>query len=316
MMEGDLSVLFLWVCLFGVIVALLRLLYIQPQTGMAYVRTGPGKQKVLLCHGAFVLPALQDVAEISLQTQSLEVALQRSHSLMTKDFLRVDLLLVFSLRVAAREDAVLRVVSVLGGADLNNGRLRAQLKLEAIAVVRHLVASMTLEILHQQRATLASMIGHSLGEQLQRYGLELVSTVLVQLEQTDKAYYNPAHLLDAKGLALLEKTQYETGNQSHCLQRSTELMCRQRDFQTAMQRMEWERQEFVARLQHIRFKAEADAKAEQELEEIEVAKDMALEMLRRDMEMIRLTNQQELLSVRGGISLPLTTGLELQAVLR
>ena len=83
-------------------------------------------------------------------------------------------------------------------------------------------------------------------------------------------------------------------------------MVRRTDFESALQCMEWERGEFVARLQHVRFKAEADAKAEQELEEIYVAKVLASEMIQRDVTLTRLQTQQELAAARSAYQFSIT----------
>lgn len=68
---------------------------------------------------------------------------------------------------------------------------------------------MSVEAIHQRRYEFTDLVSKRLVPSLQQYGLELVSLNLVSLEQTDKGYYDPQQLLDAKGLALLERLQAE-----------------------------------------------------------------------------------------------------------
>lgn len=287
---------------------LLYVLYVRIPVDTAYLRTGLGKSKVLLGGGGFVIPFLHTLTSVNLQTYSLELDLHGGNSLISKDLLRVDVLLVFSIRVAARSDSIQTAARVLGEeVNLQRGTLQALLEAEGTSVLRGAAALMTLNSLHQQRHDFTETVNRRLHLQLQKYGVEVVSTALVKVEQTAKVHYDPKQVLDAQGLLLLEKAQFEYDKQRQVQRWAAELSARRHDFHSALQRMAWERDEFTARLQHIRFKAEANAKAEQELDEIHLAKELAFEIAQRDVQLIRLQTEQELMAVQNIVPLKLVS---------
>jgi uncharacterized membrane protein YqiK len=273
----------------------------------AYLRTGLGKPKVLLGRGGFVLPFLHTLTPVNLQTYSLELCLQGANSLISKDLLRVDVLMVFSVRVAAQVNSIQLAARVLGEINLQRDTIKSLLEAEGTAVLRGTAAMMSFNTVHQQRHDFTETVNRRLNLQLRKYGLEVVSTALMKVEQTPKSYYDPQQVLDAQGLMLLEKAQFAYAKQRQVQRWDAELSARRHDFHSAVQRMVWERDEFSARLQHIRFKAEADAKAEQELEEIQLAKDMVLEMVQRDVQLMRIQTEQELAAAQTVIPLKLVS---------
>ena len=298
---------FLLLGLVSTLLLLLYVLYVRVPVDAAYLRTGLGKPKVLLGRGGFVLPFLHTLTPVNLQTYSLELCLQGANSLISKDLLRVDVLMVFSVRVAAQVNSVQLAARVLGEINLQRDTIKSLLEAEGTAVLRGTAAMMSFNTVHQQRHDFTETVNRRLNLQLRKYGLEVVSTALMKVEQTPKSYYDPQQVLDAQGLMLLEKAQFAYAKQRQVQRWDAELSARRHDFHSAVQRMVWERDEFSARLQHIRFKAEADAKAEQELEEIQLAKDMALEMVQRDVQLMRIQTEQELAAAQTVIPLKLVS---------
>ena len=191
----------------SILITLGYLLYLCVPAGQAFVRTGLGSAKVRFDGGMFVLPVLHKITLVDLQTYTVNVALAGKQSLMTHDYIRVDVTLVMVVRVAARADSVLVAMRALNGTALREGRLRVILEAEGIAVLRTIAATMSLETLHQRRYEFSDAVTKRLGLQLQQYGLELVMVSLTELEQSAKAFYDSAHILDAKGLAALERWQ-------------------------------------------------------------------------------------------------------------
>lgn len=294
----------LFVATAGVLMLLVYVLYFRPSVGAAYLRTGLGKPVLLLQQGAFVIPGLHHLTPLDLQTRSLELILSGEDSLRTKDLLRVDMSLIASVRIEATPEQLLKAGSLLQKDGWQN--LILWWETECKGVVATLVAATTLEHLHQQRQSMLERLTPILESRLQIDGLQLIALTIPMLAETESRYYDTANWMDAKGLALLEQLRCDYRKQYHLQRRETELMVRRTDFESALQCMEWERGEFVARLQHVRFKAEADAKAEQELEEIYVAKVLASEMIQRDVTLTRLQTQQELAAARSAYQFSIT----------
>lgn len=266
--------------------------------GMVYLRNGLGGQRVLLQGIAWAIPGVHQLLPLSLQTYSLELLATGEKSLRTKDLLRIDVSVVASIRLSKQPDMILTAARTWGKAGLESGVFKRWCETDYQALIETTVASHTLEALHQHRKAFLTQVTLVSKQALAQYGFELVSLSLVRLEQTETRFYDPTNYLDVKGLALLEQMQLSYAKQRKQQQGEAELSDKRFEFDVALERMEWERKEFLARLQHIRFKAEADAKAEQALEEIHVAKELALEMIQRDIALTRLQTEREVAAVR------------------
>lgn len=266
--------------------------------GVAYVRSGMGGQRAFLQGSVIVIPGLHQLTKFLMQTHSVELKAEQSSSLRTQDLLRVDLDLVVSIRLKPMPQALLVAARMFGQEGMQVSHVQNWLDTDFKTLVESILASRKLEELHQQRAAFIREVGEALSSSLENYGLELVSISLMKLQQTDARYYDQDNYLDVKGLALLNNAIREYSKQSRAQQREATLSAKRQDFDAAIQHMDWERKEFVARLEHIRFKAEADAKAEQELEEIQIAKELALEMVQRDVTLTRIQTERELDAAR------------------
>lgn len=273
-------------------------LRVSVPAGMAYIRSGMGRQQVFLHGTALIIPGLHHLAQFQLQTYSVELKAEQAGSLRTQNLLRIDLDLVVSIRLKLNPQTLLVAARVFGSEGVQISYVQNWLDTDFRTIAEAAVASRTLEELHQQRAVFTREVGEALRVSLEKYGLELVSISLMKLQQTDAGYYDQGNYLDVKGLALLDKTRLDYDKQNRTQQREAVLSAKRQDFDAAIQHMDWERKEFVARLEHIRFKAEADAKAEQQLEEIQIAKELALEMVQRDVALTRIQTERELEAAR------------------
>lgn len=283
-----------------VLLLLLHTLYFRPPVGSVYLRTGFGRQRILQQQGGFVLPFLHSLTILDTQTHSLVLVFEKETSLRTQDLLRVDLTIVASVRLLLNPDDVKRVNTAL--VQGNWQTIEYWWATVGKGQVATLIAGCALEHLHQQRQTVLDTLKHTLSGALINYGVELVALSFPVFAETLEQFYDSNNWMDVKGLALLERQRLAYRKQRHLQQCENELAHRRSNFETAMQKMEWERKELLARLQHIRFKAEADARAEQELEEIQIAKELALEMMQRDVALTRLQTEQELHTARVSVA--------------
>ena len=78
--------------------------YRKPKSDIALVRTGGAKEKIVITSGLWVNTIIHEVKEISLNTMRLEVLRELSDSLITVDFNRADVEVVFYLKVTPDDD--------------------------------------------------------------------------------------------------------------------------------------------------------------------------------------------------------------------
>ena len=83
------------VCILFIIGIIFARLYRRASAEQAFVRTGLGGQKVVMSGGAIVMPIFHEIIPINMNTLKLEVSRSTIDSLITKDRMRVDVVVAF-----------------------------------------------------------------------------------------------------------------------------------------------------------------------------------------------------------------------------
>ena len=156
----------------------------------ALVRTGLGRQKVVLDGGCIALPFLHRVSEINMRTSRLEIERVGPKSVITSDRLRVDVAAEFYVRVDATESGVTTAAQALAGKTFRASDLAETLEGKLVNVVLSVAAGYTMDSLQDERAKYTADVSAMLGEDLAKNGLLLESVSLTRLDQT------PFHALD------------------------------------------------------------------------------------------------------------------------
>src|ERR1043165_3415309 len=89
-------------------------LYVRASAERSFVRTGLGGQKVIMSGGAIVLPVFHETILINMNTLKLEVNRAQQESLITKDRMRVDVIVAFFVRVKPTLEGVATAAQTLG----------------------------------------------------------------------------------------------------------------------------------------------------------------------------------------------------------
>ena len=87
------------VCILFIIGIIFARLYRRASAEQAFVRTGLSGQKVVMSGGAIVMPIFHEIIPINMNTLKLEVSRSTIDSLITKDRMRVDVVVAFFVRV-------------------------------------------------------------------------------------------------------------------------------------------------------------------------------------------------------------------------
>lgn len=93
------------VCILFIIGIIFARLYRRASAEQAFVRTGLGGQKVVMSGGAIVMPIFHEIIPINMNTLKLEVSRSTIDSLITKDRMRVDVVVAFFVRVKPSVEA-------------------------------------------------------------------------------------------------------------------------------------------------------------------------------------------------------------------
>ncbi|WP_438796368.1 flotillin family protein [Salmonella sp. NW716] len=188
-------------------------LYRRASAEQAFVRTGLGGQKVVMSGGAIVMPIFHEIIPINMNTLKLEVSRATVDSLITKDRMRVDVVVAFFVRVKP--------------------------SVEGIATA----AQMTMHELQDTRENFVQGVQNTVAEDLSKNGLELESVSLTNFNQTSKEHFNPNNAFDAEGLTKLTQETERRRRERNEVEQDVEVAVREKNRDALERKLEIEQQE-------------------------------------------------------------------------
>lgn len=233
-------------CLIGLIFARL---YVRASAERAFVRTGLGGQRVIMSGGAVVLPVFHEVIPINMNTLKLEVSRASRDSLITKDRMRVDVVVAFFVRVAPTAEGVSTAAQTLGQRTLAPENLRALVDDKFVDALRSTAAQMTMQDLQDAREKFVQGVQNTVAEDLTKNGLELESVSLTNFNQTLKEYFDPNNAFDAEGLTKLTQETERRRKERNEVEQDTEVSVREKNRDALSKRLEIDQQEAFMKLE-------------------------------------------------------------------
>ncbi|MDU7305859.1 MAG: flotillin family protein, partial [Escherichia coli] len=191
------------VCILFIIGIIFARLYRRASAEQAFVRTGLSGQKVVMSGGAIVMPIFHEIIPINMNTLKLEVSRSTIDSLITKDRMRVDVVVAFFVRVKPSVEGIATAAQTLGQRTLSPEDLRMLVEDKFVDALRATAAQMTMHELQDTRENFVQGVQNTVAEDLSKNGLELESVSLTNFNQTSKEHFNPNNAFDAEGLTKL-----------------------------------------------------------------------------------------------------------------
>ncbi len=233
-------------CVIGLIFARL---YVRASAERAFVRTGLGGQKVIMSGGAIVLPVFHEVIPINMNTLKLEVSRASRDSLITKDRMRVDVVVAFFVRVKPTAEGVSTAAQTLGQRTLSPENLRALVDDKFVDALRSTAAQMTMQDLQDAREKFVQGVQNTVSEDLTKNGLELESVSLTNFKQTSKEFFDPNNAFDAEGLTKLTQETERRRRERNEVEQDTEVSVREKNRDALSKKLEIEQQEAFMKLE-------------------------------------------------------------------
>jgi uncharacterized membrane protein YqiK len=187
----------------AIIIALAASFYQRATNEVALVRTGLGGRRVVIDGGTLAIPFFHEINRVNMQTLRMDVARSGESSLITKDRLRVDVGAEFYASVTPNDDAVTRAAQTLGKRVFQPDQLKGLIDGMMIDALRSVAAQMTMDELHENRATFVKQVRDVLKDTLANYGLQLDSVSLTALDQTPFAALDENNAFNAVGMRKL-----------------------------------------------------------------------------------------------------------------
>jgi uncharacterized membrane protein YqiK len=178
-------------------------LYKRATRETSLVKTGSGGRKVIMDGGTIVVPFLHEISKVNMKTLRLEVARVNEQSLITKDRMRVDVGVEFYVSVNATDDGISRAAQTLGDRTFHVEQLREMIEGKLVDGLRAVAAQMTMDELHENRASFVQEVQNAISEDLLKNGLELEAVSLTALDQTPFESLDENNAFNAVGMQKL-----------------------------------------------------------------------------------------------------------------
>ena len=303
----------LWIGLVVVILALVIMgfmiarLYRRSTKEVSFVRTGFRGEKVIMNGGAMVLPILQEIIPVNMNTLRLEVKRAADQALITRDRMRVDVMAEFYVRVKPTAESIATAAQTLGQKTMSPNELKELVEGKFVDALRAVAAEMAMEELHEKRVDFVQKVQQVVSEDLFKNGLELETVSLTGLDQTSFNFFNPQYAFDAEGLTKLTQTIEDRRKIRNDIEQETDLAIKTKNLEAERSRLQILREEEYAKMQQEREisvrKAEQlaeiatqEAAKKREAEEAQIAADREVELKRiltaRDLENENIQKEQ------------------------
>ncbi len=262
--------------LIAVGVYLLHWLYRHSSKDQSFVRTGSGGERVVMGGGALVIPIIHDITVVNMNAVPIEIRRQGEQSLITKNKIRIDLVTEFSVRVIESNEGVRTAARTLGARTQDPTALKEVIQGKLIDAMSTVVASMTMDEIHEGRQHFISQVSDIAREAVLQNGLELESASLTSLNQASLSYFDERNQFDAEGMTLIVKETEARRKLRNQIENETRVEISTKDFETAQRIIEIDRELEFSRIDQARDIEMKKAKQSSEIETERSASQIAI----------------------------------------
>jgi len=232
--------------LIGLVIARL---YKRSTREVSLVRTGAGGKKVIMDGGTLVIPLFHEVMPVNMKTLRLEVRRTGEGALITQDRLRVDAGVEFYVSVAPDADGIARAAQTLGDRTFDVNTLREMIEGKLVDALRAVAAKMTMDDLHENRASFVQEVQNTVAEELLKNGLGLESVSLTALDQTPFEDLDENNAFNAVGMRKLAEVIAKSNKERAAIQADANVAVAEAEKNELKQKLEIEKQERAAAIQ-------------------------------------------------------------------
>lgn len=198
--------------------------YRIPKADVALVRTGGAKEKIRITGGLWVNTIIHEIKEISLNTMRIEVVREQSDSLITNDFNRADVEVVFYIKVYPDEEDILTAAQALGDKSMTPETIRELIEPMLDGALRSVAADSEIQDLLQKRQEFADNVEDACGNNLKlQNGLTLDTVSIIRVDQTPIGTLDPTNRFDAVGIRAITEITAEAEREKERIEQEKEV---------------------------------------------------------------------------------------------
>lgn len=259
-------------------------LYKRATRETSLVKTGSGGRKVIMDGGTIVVPFLHEISKVNMKTLRLEVARVNEQSLITKDRMRVDVGVEFYVSVNATEDGISRAAQTLGDRTFHVDQLREMIEGKLVDGLRAVAAQMTMDELHENRASFVQEVQNAISEDLLKNGLELEAVSLTALDQTPFDSLDENNAFNAVGMQKLAEVIATSRKKRAEITAEADVSVARSEMEAEKLKYNIDREQKEASIEQIREIQTLQAKQESDIARNQEASDQAKEQARIERE--------------------------------
>ena len=218
--------------------------YRIPKADIALVRTGGAREKIRITGGLWVNTIIHAIKEISLNTMRIEVIREGPEALITYDFNRGDVEVVFYLKVEPEETDILRAAQALGDKSMTPETVRELIEPKLEGALRSVAAESDIQDLLQKRQEFADKVQSACGEDLEiQNGLTLETVSIIRVDQTPVETLDAENRFDAVGIREITEITAEQEREKERIVQEKEVAIVQIEVDARIQKLEAEQQQ-------------------------------------------------------------------------
>ena len=218
--------------------------YRIPKADIALVRTGGSKEKISITGGLWVNTIIHEIKEISLNTMRIEAIREGPEALITYDFNRGDVEVVFYLKVEPNQTDILRAAQALGDKSMTPETVRELIEPKLEGALRSVAAESEIQELLQKRQEFADKVQAACGEDLQtQNGLMLETVSIIRVDQTPVETLDAENRFDAVGIREITEITAEQEREKERIVQEKEVAIVQIEVDARIQKLEAEQQQ-------------------------------------------------------------------------
>ena len=239
-------IIFIILVLLAILAAFVAMVvrYRIPKADLALVRTGGSKEKISITGGLWVNIIIHEIKEISLNTMRIEVIREGPEALITYDFNRGDVEVVFYLKVEPNQIDILRAAQALGDKSMTPETVRELVEPKLEGALRSVAAESDIQDLLQKRQEFADKVQLACGEDLQiQNGLTLETVSIIRVDQTPVETLDAENRFDAVGIREITEITAEQEREKERIVQEKEVAIVQIEVDARIQKLEAEQQQ-------------------------------------------------------------------------